>query len=544
MQPGVSSYSFQALIDTGELDLFGVIEQSAALGFSGIEFAGLNLAPGETATGIAPRLREASAAAGLPVINYAIGADFLQPGGGDYAAEVARVKGEVRVAALLGAPCMRHDVSRGFPKTRQGAQDFDAALPVLVAACREITAYAADQGIMTLVENHGFFFQESRIVEALICRVDHPNFGLLLDIGNFLCVDEDPLEGVGRLAPYARHVHVKDFHRKAAGARWPGEGWFYSRGGCGLRGAIAGHGDVPVAACLGLLRRAGYDQTMSIEFEGLEDPVKGLRLGQSVYRSAVKGVDKMGASRVLGLIPARYGSTRLPGKALAMIAGKPMVQRVYEQALGAQTLDAVYVATDDARIVEAVAAFGGKAVMTAPDHPSGTDRLAEAIEHLEGDIIVNIQGDQPFVDPVMIDEGVQPLLADPALEMATLMHPIHEAADLADPSVVKTVVDLAGNALYFSRALIPFPQKGAARRVFEHIGLYVYRRAFLLQLAQWAPTPLEEIESLEQLRVIEHGHRLRVIETRCRDNAFSGFSVDTAEDVTRAEAMLRERGLS
>ena len=251
----------------------------------------------------------------------------------------------------------------------------------------------------------------------------------------------------------------------------------------------------------------------------------------------------MAAATVVGIIPARYASTRLPGKALKPILGKPMIQRVYERSVQAKCLDLACVATDDDRIARAVEAFGGRAIMTSPEHPSGTDRLAEALQAVEADIVVNIQGDQPFIDPVMIEESVQPLLEDPLLEMATLMHPVSKAEDFEDTGVVKTVVDLAGNALYFSRSLIPFPQKGDPRRVFEHVGLYVYRRAFLLMLAQLPPTPLEAIESLEQLRVLEHGYTIRVVETKCADNEFSGFSVDTPEDLARAEAMLRERGL-
>jgi 3-deoxy-manno-octulosonate cytidylyltransferase (CMP-KDO synthetase) len=183
-------------------------------------------------------------------------------------------------------------------------------------------------------------------------------------------------------------------------------------------------------------------------------------------------------------------------------------------------------------------------MMTSPDHPSGTDRLAEAVQSLDGNVVVNIQGDQPFIDARMIIESVQPLLDDPGVDMATLMHPIHREEDLADPAVVKVVTDLVGNALYFSRSLIPYPRQPIDRAVFEHVGLYVYRRDFLLQLARLPPTPLEQIESLEQLRVLEHGYRIRVVETKCRDNAFSGFSVDTEADLARAEEMLVERGLS
>jgi len=252
----------------------------------------------------------------------------------------------------------------------------------------------------------------------------------------------------------------------------------------------------------------------------------------------------MGGGRVAGLIPARYASTRLPGKPLEPILGKPMIQRVYERSLQAKVLDMVCVATDDERIAEAVRGFGGEVIMTSADHASGTDRLAEAAQSLPAEIIANIQGDQPFIDPVMIEEGVQPLLDDPDLRVCTLIHPISKPEDLEDIGVVKTVVDLEGFAMYFSRALIPYPQKPKPHKVYEHVGLYVYRRAFLLEVAQLDPTPLEEVESLEQLRWLEHGYRIRVVETKCEDNEFSGFSVDTKEDAERAEAMLKERGMT
>jgi 3-deoxy-manno-octulosonate cytidylyltransferase (CMP-KDO synthetase) len=248
-------------------------------------------------------------------------------------------------------------------------------------------------------------------------------------------------------------------------------------------------------------------------------------------------------SSVVGIIPARYASTRLPGKALRPILGKPMIQRVYERCLQANVLDLVCVATDDDRIVRAVEAFGGRAIMTSPDHASGTDRLAEAVQSISASIAVNIQGDQPFIDPAMITEAVQPLLDDASLPMCTLMHRISKPEDLQDTGVVKVVVDQAGFALYFSRSLIPYPRTPVPHSVYEHVGLYVYRRDFLLKVAGLAPTTLEQVESLEQLRVLEHGHRIRVVETRCSDNEFSGFSVDTRADVERAEAMLRERGL-
>lgn len=244
---------------------------------------------------------------------------------------------------------------------------------------------------------------------------------------------------------------------------------------------------------------------------------------------------------VIGVIPARYGSTRLPGKPLARIAGKAMLQRVYDQCRASSLLSAVVVATDDDRIVQAVQAFGGRAVMTRPDHISGTDRVAEAIAGVDGAIVVNIQGDQPFVTPAMIDETVQPLLDDPALDIATLRYRITNEADIADPGVVKVVTDLRGRALYFSRSLIPYPREAVEHGVYEHVGLYAYRREALMRIIQLAPTVLERVEALEQLRWLEHGLAIHVADSAAEDMAFHGFSVDTPDDVARAEAMLRER---
>ncbi|HOJ33744.1 MAG TPA: 3-deoxy-manno-octulosonate cytidylyltransferase [Candidatus Hydrogenedentes bacterium] len=246
---------------------------------------------------------------------------------------------------------------------------------------------------------------------------------------------------------------------------------------------------------------------------------------------------------VVGVIPCRYGSTRLPGKPLKLIQGKPMIQWVYERACQVNVMQEVYVATDDPRIVEVCRKFGARAIMTSPNHRSGTDRIAEAIRHIPADIIVNIQGDQPFFDPVMVEEAVRPLLEDPSLKMTTLMHPITHPESLHDPSVVKVVTDLKGNALYFSRSLIPFPRESVVHQVYEHVGLYVYRREFLLALTQLPQSVLEQVESLEQLRVLEYGFPLRVVQTKTLDHEFSGFSVDTQQDLERAEQMLTERGI-
>jgi 3-deoxy-manno-octulosonate cytidylyltransferase (CMP-KDO synthetase) len=242
--------------------------------------------------------------------------------------------------------------------------------------------------------------------------------------------------------------------------------------------------------------------------------------------------------KVLGVIPARYASTRLPGKPLVDILGRPMIQLVYENAARARSLERLIVATDDERILAAVEAFGGQARLTSLEHNTGTDRVAEVAAGLEAEVVVNIQGDEPFVEPGMIDEIVQPLLDDPELPMCTSMHEVSDPADFPNPNVVKVVVDLSGQALYFSRSLIPYPRKREGHRVFEHIGLYAYRREFLLKYARLPQTPLEKLESLEQLRALEHGYRIRVVETR---QSYIPLSVDTPEDLERARALARER---
>ncbi len=243
--------------------------------------------------------------------------------------------------------------------------------------------------------------------------------------------------------------------------------------------------------------------------------------------------------KAAGIIPARYHSTRLEGKPLVDIVGKPMVQRVYESARKSSTLEQVIVATDDVRIQRVVEAFGGTAVLTSSAHPTGTDRVAEVARFLDADIVVNIQGDEPFIHPGMIDEVVTPLLDDPQLPLCTSMHEVTDREDFSNPNVVKVVVDGAGNALYFSRSLIPYPRNPERHRVFEHIGIYAYRKAFLMEFAGLAPTPLERAESLEQLRALEHGHRIRVVET---GQPYIPLSVDTPEDLEKARELARSLG--
>jgi 3-deoxy-manno-octulosonate cytidylyltransferase (CMP-KDO synthetase) len=227
----------------------------------------------------------------------------------------------------------------------------------------------------------------------------------------------------------------------------------------------------------------------------------------------------------------RFASTRLPGKALADIAGRPMIEHVYRRARRAASVASVLVATDDPRIAEAADRFGAPVRMTRASHRSGTDRLAEVAADLDCDLVVNVQGDEPLLAPEMIDEALSPFRGDAALVMSTLRRRIEDPHEWQDPNVVKVVVDRAGYALYFSRAPIP-AARGASSDAFKHIGLYVYRREFLLTLAGLAPTPLEQAESLEQLRALEHGYRIRTVETR-----WDSIGVDTPEDLERVRRL-------
>lgn len=238
--------------------------------------------------------------------------------------------------------------------------------------------------------------------------------------------------------------------------------------------------------------------------------------------------------KVLCVIPARYASTRLPGKPLSMIAGKPMIQWVYERASLAKLPDAVVVATDDVRVEKAVEAFGGRVMMTSPDHPSGTDRLAEvALGYPDIDVLVNVQGDEPMIPPQVIDQLAEAFAKDPELNMATLKVLMKEE-DYDNPAAVKVVTDLNGYALYFSRSLMPYPRnKPQDYRVYKHVGIYAYRRDFLLKYAALEPTRLERAESLEQLRALENGYRIKVLESD-----FQGVGVDTPEDLARVNELF------
>jgi len=234
------------------------------------------------------------------------------------------------------------------------------------------------------------------------------------------------------------------------------------------------------------------------------------------------------------VIPARFASSRFPGKPLAIIAGKPMLQHVYERASQARYLSKLIVATDDERIYKAARSFGAPALMTRADHLSGTDRVAEAASSDPATVIVNIQGDEPLIDPAAIDAAALALLDDPDLPMATLKKAIEDPREIDDPNVVKVVTNLAGDAIYFSRCRIPFTRDdGRGVLYYKHLGLYVYRREFLLAYSNLPVGPLERRERLEQLRALENGHRVRVVETE-----YESLGVDTPEDLERVSALF------
>lgn len=244
--------------------------------------------------------------------------------------------------------------------------------------------------------------------------------------------------------------------------------------------------------------------------------------------------------KAVAIIPSRYGSTRFEGKPLALISGKCMIQHVYEATSRAAHIDQVVVATDDDRIFSAVEGFGGRAVMTSQDHRSGTDRVAEAAQKLGlalEDVVINVQGDQPLMDPFCLDEVMSPLLADPELGMSTLAFRIVNPDEYTNPKDVKVVMDDQGDALYFSRASIPFGRDAGERfDSYKHLGVYAYRRRFLEVFRKLPTGRLEAIEKLEQLRALEYGHRVRVVVTDC-----DSPEVDLPTDIPRIEKLLKTR---
>ncbi|MCR5040774.1 MAG: sugar phosphate isomerase/epimerase [Clostridia bacterium] len=274
MKLSVSSYSYSR---TTRNDDEKAISLAAKQGFAGIEFAEIHPKEGFSKTDWARELARQADENGLEIVSYSIGGNLLA---GELDKEVERLCREVDVAAALGSKRMRHDVAYGYDRPESSYMGFDNALDRLASGCRAVTEYAAGKGVVTMTENHGRFCQESARIERLVNAVCHPNFGALIDVGNFLCADDEPAAATGRLAPYAKHVHVKDFHVKSGNGFVPPDGFFSSRGGMRLRGAVIGHGDVPVLGCLRALADAGYDGWLSIEFEGMEDPETGVLFGK------------------------------------------------------------------------------------------------------------------------------------------------------------------------------------------------------------------------------------------------------------------------
>lgn len=242
--------------------------------------------------------------------------------------------------------------------------------------------------------------------------------------------------------------------------------------------------------------------------------------------------------KVFAFIPARYGSTRFPGKPLALICGKPMIQHVYERALSCSDLSAVYVATDDERISTCVGAFGGKSVMTGEGHRSGTDRICEAAVKAgveEADVVVNIQGDQPLFHPSIVRQLTAPFRRDDSLAMTTLKRRLNDEGEVNDPNHVKVVVDREGFALYFSRSPIPcFRDGGSSSAHYKHLGFYAYRMSFLKQFTRLPEGELERAEKLEQLRALEHGFKIKVLET-----SYGSVDVDVPSDISKVEDALQ-----
>lgn len=290
MKFSLSTYSLHELLDSGEKNLIDVIAITKDLGYDGIEFVDFTTPEDKTPLEYAKILKAECDKAGLEIVSYTISADFLHGSGGDMAAEIERLKGEVDIAEALGAKLMRHDITRDVKGTKY--RTFENALPTLIEGIRAVTDYAKTKGIKTMSENHGFFCQESGRLERILTEVDRDNYGILLDIGNFICADESSVMAVGRLGDYAFHVHAKDFDIKSGNAPFFADGYFKSRGGNYLKGTIIGHGDVPVYQCLSVLKSKGYDGFVTVEFEGLEEPIKGCKYSLSSLKKMAQAIEK------------------------------------------------------------------------------------------------------------------------------------------------------------------------------------------------------------------------------------------------------------
>jgi inosose dehydratase len=289
MKLAVSSYSLWKWMKSTDRSLDDAVEKIASFGVAGVEFAGFDpFRPEADLVGVARRVRRRAEACGLAVAGYCVEAELLVPPSQQREA-VAKLKQHVDVAAELGVKSMRHDVTRGFGKNAEGLtvpQTFESALEIVVPAIREVADYAATKNVKTSLENHGFFMQAAERVEKLLLAVNHKNFALTLDMGNFLCVNDDPVAAVRRLAKYAVMAHAKDFHVRPKSAM-PATGWFATPTDIALRGAIVGHGAIDIPAQIKLLQEAGYDGWLSLEFEGMEDPIDAVKLGLDYLRPLI-----------------------------------------------------------------------------------------------------------------------------------------------------------------------------------------------------------------------------------------------------------------
>lgn len=282
MKLGVSSYSFSKYMEASGANYLDICNEAKRIGYEGIEFIDLSLDVQKAGSleELAEHIRAHCEKIGLEIVAYTVGADFLNRG----PEEVDRIKRQVDIAELLGAKVLRHDATWSLPE----GVTWREAIEKIKAPIREVATYAQDKGIRTCTENHGYILQDSGRVEELLRAVDHPNYGWLIDIGNFLCVDEPALHAVPLAAPYAVHVHAKDFLYRPAWEKNPGKGWFDTRNGSHLRGTVAGHGVVPIAWCLDTLRKSGYVGWVSYEFEGMEDCLAAIEAAYEYLKPLVK----------------------------------------------------------------------------------------------------------------------------------------------------------------------------------------------------------------------------------------------------------------
>ena len=274
MKTCISSYSYSKLLRSGKMSYFDIIEKTKELGFDAIEFSIGDELPGGRET--VAKLRDKCREVGLPIASYTTGANFFVA---DQAAEIARVKEHVDRAEILGAPVMRHDICGTFYEGYEGVRTFDAIVPIIAPAIREVTEYAKTKGIRTMSENHGYVAQDAERLMKIYTAVGSTNYGWLCDVGNFCCADEDPAISVGKLAPLCFHVHVKDMFLRSGMLPDPGKGWGRTRAGNFFRGTIFGQGNIPTLQCLQNLKRNGYDGYISLEFEGMEDTLMSIEIG-------------------------------------------------------------------------------------------------------------------------------------------------------------------------------------------------------------------------------------------------------------------------